>query len=181
MVVAVYGGAFNPPHVGHAMVASWILWTGRADQVVLVPSSDHPFGKPMASFDLRLRLCAALSEELGRGVGWSDIERGLPRPSHTINLLRAIREKSPHDRVRFVMGVDNLLLREKWFGFDDIEREFDPIFVDRAGIVHDLTLDSPKFPDVSSTEIRKRIVEGLPINHLVTKGVLDVLRPQEGQ
>ena len=38
MRIAVYGGSFNPPHVGHAMVVSWLLWTRRADRVWLVPA-----------------------------------------------------------------------------------------------------------------------------------------------
>ena len=61
MRVAVYGGSFDPPHVGHAMVAGWLRWADRCDEVWLVPSYDHPFGKTSRPFDLRMALCEALA------------------------------------------------------------------------------------------------------------------------
>lgn len=125
-VIAVFGGAFSPPHVGHAMVASWVKLTGLADLVVLVPAANHPFGKSMASFDLRIKMCEALAMDLGSWAKVSEWERLLPRPNYTINLLRALRDlyqgreggflAHPDTRVRCVMGVDNLLARDKWFG-----------------------------------------------------------------
>lgn len=174
--IAVYGGAFNPPHVGHAMVASWIKLTGQADEVWFVPSASHPFGKEMTSFEQRLEWCKAMARELGPWAIVTAAESALPQPNYTINLLRYLQENLPDDRIRFVMGVDNLLKRDKWFGFNDIEREFAPIFVDRGGIEHNLTLASPKFPDVSSSEVRRLLAEGKPVSHLVPACVVDQMR-----
>lgn len=170
--IAVYGGAFNPPHVGHAMVASWIKLTGQADEVWFVPSASHPFGKDMTPFEQRLEWCKALARELGPWAVVTAAESALPQPNYTINLLRYLQTTLPDDRFRFVMGVDNLLKRDKWFGFDDIEREFAPIYVDRGGIEHTLTLASPKFPDVSSSEVRRRLLAGESVAELVPACVL---------
>ncbi len=64
-VTAIFGGSFNPPHLGHAMVAAWLKWTGRADDVWFVPAFEHAFGKPLAPFENRLaalhRLTALLN------------------------------------------------------------------------------------------------------------------------
>jgi nicotinate-nucleotide adenylyltransferase len=179
--VAVYGGAFNPPHVGHAMVVSWILMTGAADRVILVPAADHPFGKKMAPFATRLAYCQAFAQDIDPGAGrvsWDECEAELPTPNYSINLLRHIRAKCPGDKLRFVMGADNLARRADWFGFDDIVREFDPIFVNRAGVVlpEGVEVLSPVFPDVSSTDVRGRLEAGLPVSHLVSQGVLKLLR-----
>ena len=62
MRVAVYGGSFDPPHVAHGMVASWLLWTGVVDEVWLVPSFEHPFAKDMGPWTARVAMCQALAE-----------------------------------------------------------------------------------------------------------------------
>jgi len=156
------------------MVASWIHLTGLADEVWFVPSADHPFGKVMAPFEQREKWCKALAADLGTWAVVTAAEVGLPKPNYTINLLRYLQAHLPDDRLRVVMGVDNLLQREKWFGFDDLEQEFAPIYVDRGGVTHNLKVASPKFPDVSSTEVRRLMSEGLSIAHLVPRGVLQV-------
>ena len=179
MVFAIYGGAFGPPHVGHAMVTTWILWTGQADRVILAPAADHPFGKKMAPLQTRMDYCRALIKDIGGGsVGVSDVEASLPAPNYTINLLRWFQSKHPSDTIRCVMGADNLVARDRWYGFEDIVREFSPIFVNRAGVVlpPGVEVASPVFPEVSSTEVRRRVAEGLPIDHLVTKSVGNLLR-----
>lgn len=179
--VAVYGGGFNPPHVGHGMVIQWILTTGLADYVLLVPAADHPFGKKMAPFETRLDYCRAFAQDLGNSLVYvSVIERRLPAPNYTINLCRALREEQlSGDRIRFVMGADNLAKRAEWHGFDELMAEFDPIFVNRSGVMlpEDVEIMSPVFPDISSTEVRRRLVEGLPVDHLLTKSVRRLVRP----
>lgn len=180
-VTAVFGGAFSPPHVGHATVASWILWTGLADQVLLVPAASHPFGKQMASFQRRLAYCRALAQDIDPGAGrvtWDESEGQLPAPNYSINLLRHLRSRYAHHTLRFVMGADNLARRADWHGFDDIIREFDPIFVNREGVILPAGVEvmSPMFPNISSTEIRARIAAGAPIDHLVTTSVLQLVR-----
>jgi nicotinate-nucleotide adenylyltransferase len=179
-VIGIYGGAFSPPHVGHALVATWILATGRADLLVFVPAANHPFGKKMAPFADRVDMCDALVLDLGRRwrVAVSDIEASLPAPNYSINLLRAFQDLNPNDHVRFVMGADNLAKRADWYGFDDIVREFDPIYVNRQGVVlpEGVVVDSPMFPDISSTTVRDRLAAGLPVDHLLTREVADLVR-----
>lgn len=179
--IAVYGGAFSPPHVGHGMLISWILATGQADYVVIVPSAAHPFGKRMAPFYHRKSWCQALVEDMSLPeylVTVSEIEQTLPAPNYTVNLLRAVQEKYPGDRIRCVMGADNLALRAKWHGFDDIQREFDPIFANRVGVAlpEGVEIASPVFPDISSTDVRRRLAEGLPVDHLLTVTVARMVR-----
>ena len=93
MDIAVYGGSFDPPHVGHGLVAAWVLWTGRAQAVWLVPSFDHPFGKERAwSYDDRVAMCQALAASVGPGVSVSRVEQTLPTPSYTVDVLQALIE-----------------------------------------------------------------------------------------
>ena len=170
MRVAVYGGSFDPPHVGHAMVAGWLRWADRADEVWLVPSHSHPFGKQSRPFALRLALCEALAAAVGPWVRASDIEGHLDGPSFTIVMLRALSHKHPDHTFRYVLGADNLKDLPKWKDWDRITAEYAPIVVGREGYAN--PPDSVVFPAVSSTEVRRRLATGEPVDHLVPAGVL---------
>lgn len=119
---AVFGSAFNPPHMGHADVVSQAL--EHFDEVILVPSFAHAFGKTMAPFQLRLEMTAALAEHCGWGakVRVSNIEEsiavGNPKgePIYTFNVLEALEKQSPDRQFVFIVGPDNAM-NETWKKF----------------------------------------------------------------
>jgi nicotinate-nucleotide adenylyltransferase len=172
--VAVYGGSFDPPHVGHAMVAGWLLWTGRVDRVWLVPAFQHAFDKRLRPFDVRVGLCRAMATDLDAArVEVNEIERSLTTPSYTLHTLRALAAAHPEHRLRLVVGADVLDQTDHWHAWEAIQRDFEPIVVGRVGWP---PVDgAPSFPGVSSTEIRQRMAAGLPVDHLVTAGVAAAL------
>jgi len=173
--IAVYGGSFNPPHVGHAMVASWVRWTGRADAVWLVPVFRHAFedrhGKVLAPFEARLGWCTALAEELGPDFAASDVERRLPAPSFTVDTLSHLAAAHPEHSFRLVVGADVLPQVGAWRRWDEIERRFSPVVVGRQGYPAPPDRPSVEFPSVSSSDIRARLLSGAPVDHLVTAAV----------
>ncbi|MBX2800309.1 MAG: nicotinate (nicotinamide) nucleotide adenylyltransferase [Myxococcales bacterium] len=173
MRVAVYGGSFDPPHIGHLLVASWILWTGRAQQVWLVPAFDHPFQKRMAPHARRIELCRRVAAQVD-GVDVSDIEGTLPVPSYSIDTLRALRGMHPEHDFRFVLGADNLDSLHQWKEWRTIDEEFEPIVVGRQGYPD--VPDSPAFPGVSSTEVRRRARRGESIDAWVPDCIVEDVR-----
>ncbi len=178
--VAVYGGSFNPPHIGHAMVVAWLLWTGTVQRVWLVPVFHHAFegqqDKRLAPFEARLRWCRLLVEDIGAAdrIDVLDLEARLPRPSYTIDTLRALALERPGHRLRLVIGTDVLPQLPRWRAWDEIEAGFAPIIVGRQG--HAPSPSSLAFPDVSSSEIRRALREGRPVEHLLTRRVAWDLR-----
>ncbi len=170
MRVAVFGGSFNPPHVGHAMVAAWLRWTDQVDEVWLVPAYQHAFDKSLAPFPRRLEACRRLCAALGTGFAAVGVEAELPVPSYTITTLRALAARHPENRLRLVLGADNLDAVHKWRDWDAIERDFAPVVVGRGSLGVE---GVPTFPDVSSTEIRARLAAGLPVDGLVPRPVLE--------
>lgn len=174
MEIAVYGGSFNPPHLGHAMVAAWTLWSGRCEQVWLLPAFRHAFDKELASFELRVQLCQRMAEEVHPGILVCTAEQDLPVPSYTYNTLCALRLRHPEHRFRLVVGADTLDTTQAWHRWHDIEAEFTPIVVGRQGY-RDVA-DAPNFPDISSTDIRARVRAGEPVDHLVTAGVRALIK-----
>ncbi len=180
--VAVYGGSFNPPHVGHAMVASWLLWTELVDELWLLPVYRHAFDglhdKKLTSFEQRCAWCEALADSVSPEVKVCRVEAELATPSYTIDTLRHLRAKFSDCQFRLVVGSDVLPQLPKWRDWESIEDEFSPIIVARAGYPTEKELDSPVFPGVSSSEIRSRLEAGLDISHLVPASVLRLLNPK---
>ena len=174
MRVAVYGGSFNPPHVGHAMVASWLRWTDQADEVWLVPTLEHAFGKHLAPFSKRLAWCEALAS-LVPGCRVEPIERELPVPSYTVDTLGVLARRSPEHTFRLVVGADNIADLDAWKSWDLIERDYSPIIVGRQG--YPKPEDTVDFPGVSSTEVRRRMALGQSLTHLVPAEVLRLIGP----
>lgn len=168
MRVAVFGGSFNPPHVGHAMVACWARWTDVVDAVWLLPCFAHPFGKPLAAFADRVAMCDALAGALGPWVRVETIEATLPVPSFTLSTLRALAALHPRHELRLLAGADTLRDAPKWHGWEEIVRDFRPLVVGRG----ESRLDDIAFPDVSSSLVRDAIRSGRSARHLVPAAVL---------
>lgn len=169
----MYGGSFDPPHVGHAMVAAWLRWTDRADEVWLVPVRGHPFGKDSASYEDRLAMTAAVASLLP-GVRASDVERDLPVPSYTIDTLDALAARHPEHTFRLVVGADCLAEVHRWKDWAGIERRYAPILVGRQGYAP--LPDTIDFPGVSATDVRARVARGEEIGHLVPAVIADRVR-----
>jgi len=176
--IAVYGGSFNPPHVSHAMVASWLLWTGQVDAVWLLPVYQHAFDgmqkKRLAPWEVRLSWCASLTQDVDTRVQVCDIEASLPTPSYTIDTLRALQAKYPSDNFRLIVGADVIPQLPLWRNWQGIEEEFSPIVVGRGG--YPVPDGSVVFPEVSSSEIRTGLLSGDRVDHLLTRGVLESLK-----
>lgn len=177
MRVAVFGGSFNPPHVGHAMIAGWLRWTDRCDEVWLLPTHVHAFGKPLAPFASRVAACERMAALVGPHVKVSSIEATLPSPSFTIVTLDRLAALHPTHRFRLVVGADILRQAASWRDWSRIEGDFAPIVLGRG---NESVSGAPSFPDVSSSDIRARLAAGQAVDHLVPSGVLEAWMGKAG-
>jgi nicotinate-nucleotide adenylyltransferase len=170
--IALLGGSFNPPHVAHLMAAYWTLATQGVSEVWLLPSYRHPFGKPLASFEDRVRMCELAAAAI-RGVHVCTAEaelEGDPLVGKTVRTLEHLQEKHPRHRFALVVGTDVLGETDKWYRFDRVRELARLIVVGRAG--HPDAEDAPSLPPVSSTEIRERLGRGEDVSALVPAKVL---------
>jgi nicotinate-nucleotide adenylyltransferase len=154
----VFGGSFDPPHVGHTLLASYVLSAYALERVLVVPAHVHAFGKAMAPFEDRLRMCELAFAELSR-VAICDIERDLPPPSLTLNTLQALAKRHPGVRLRLLIGSDIVPETHAWHDFASIEKLAPPLVVQRQGYPL-VDPSQPALPEVSSTEVRRRIAAG---------------------
>jgi len=178
----LFGGSFDPPHVGHLMAGALALSRGDIDRLVVVPCFDHPFGKAMAPYEERLAMARMAFEPLARAEV-SDIESRLERPSRTLFTLRALAAAHPGARWSLVVGADVPLERAQWHRFDDLIAEADLFVIGRAG--RGGGASTPDVPDVSSTELRRRLAADEDLcgwldarveRHIRSKGLYGVRR-----
>jgi nicotinate-nucleotide adenylyltransferase len=176
--VAVFGGSFNPPHVGHVLACALLLSVEPIERVLVVPTFRHPFAKSLEPFDDRLRMCEIAMGWIPR-VEISAIESEIGGESRTLHTLERLAERHPDWRLRLVIGADILAEAPRWYGFDVIEKLAPPIVLGRAG-VESPGAPPPLLPDVSSTQVRALIARGAwdELAHLVPRAVLEHVRVQ---
>jgi nicotinate-nucleotide adenylyltransferase len=83
---------------------------------------------------------------------------------------------NPSVQFRLIIGADSIPQLPDWHRWPDIAAHYDPIIVGRQGHTAPPNQRTVDFPNVSSTEVRTRLRDGLPIDHLVTQAVAAVLR-----
>jgi len=161
MTAGIFGGSFDPIHVGHVALARYVLEHAGLDEVWLMVSPRNPL-KPTATVatnEQRLAM-ARLATEGMPYIKVSDFEFSLPVPSYSWFTLTKLRETYPDISFRLIIGGDNWADFDRWKNSDLIRNKFGVIVYPRPGEtipspssgVQILT-DAPRMP-VSSTEIR---------------------------
>jgi nicotinate-nucleotide adenylyltransferase len=176
MKVAVFGGSFNPPHVGHVLACALVLSTEDVDRMLVVPTYQHAFAKALAPYGDRVRMCELAMGWMG-GIEVSRVEEELGGDSLTVRTLEHLAEAHPDWRMRLVIGADIVAETSRWVSFDAIEELAPPIVLGRAGV--DAGLASPALlPRVSSTQVREAMAEGRwdDLAPLVPRRVLEYAR-----
>jgi nicotinate-nucleotide adenylyltransferase len=173
--VGIFGGSFNPPHVGHVLAAAYALSVAPIDRLLVVPVHRHPFAKELAPFDLRLRMCELAFGELGRAQV-SDVESTIEGDSLTLRTLERLREQHPSWRMRLLLGSDVVPDLPKWHRFDRVAELAEPFFLQRSGAL-DPSLGPAVLPEISSTEVRALLREGRldEVRRVVPSRVLELV------
>jgi nicotinate-nucleotide adenylyltransferase len=191
--VGVLGGTFDPPHIGHLIVAHEARWQLGLDEVLLVPAR-HPPHKANGDIAPAERRADWLERAVAdhEGLAVSRMELGRDGPSYTADTLRAIHAAEPGVSLWFILGADQLAGFPGWREPDEILALARLAVVGRGETTHDELaemadsaapgrcdlLDVPLI-GVSSSMIRTRMALGQPIGHLVPPEVEAALR-QEG-
>jgi nicotinate-nucleotide adenylyltransferase len=173
--IALLGGSFNPPHVGHVMAAWWALATQGVREAWLVPAYRHPFGKALVPFEDRVRMCQ-LAVAAIRGVHVCSAEAELagdPLCGRTVRTLEHLRDKHPDLRFALLVGADILPETPSWHRWERVNELARVVVVGRQGFPGG---QGPALPAVSSTEVRERLGRGEDVSGLVPRRVLDYLR-----
>jgi nicotinate-nucleotide adenylyltransferase len=177
-----YFGTFDPVHNDHircARAAERLI----SESIIFVPAGKSPFkiGQETAPLEDRIKMCKLA------GFNATDIESQLPKPSYTINTLRALIPTfdTSDVKVPVIMGEDNLLDFHKWEQAEELAKKLVILLCERgeSRISSNMELDIRPLgvsgQGVSSTEIRDKIKNKQPINNLVPPPVAKYI--QENQ
>ncbi|MBR5102988.1 MAG: nicotinate-nucleotide adenylyltransferase [Muribaculaceae bacterium] len=169
MKVGIFGGSFNPIHIGHAIIANHVIAHSDLDQIWLIVAPRNPLKEPDDNgYDLhRIRMTELVSRQLD-GVETSSFEFSLPKPSYTCNTLKALSEKFPNHEFSLIIGADNWALFKKWKNWKEIIQNHDILIYPRLGydvtipqeFEHRVKLTNAPIIGISSTQIRKALANG---------------------
>lgn len=186
--IAILGGAFNPPHLGHLIMAHEVLEFTPAQEVWLAPVYKHTFNKNLAPVDDRVKMTKLLTN---KHIKYCGVETENQMSGETVELMTALSKKHPEYQFSFVIGSDNLKNFKKWGQWQELVSSYVfwvyprpeyPINLKKHGLsnpkYHFKIMSNPKLTltNISSTLIRKRIENGLKIDHLLPKKVVDYIR-----
>ena len=171
MDVALLGGSFNPPHIGHLLAAHVVRALEPVDQVWFVPAAHHPFGKPLIDFGHRMAMCELMCRDASGWLAVSDIEATLGGPGYTVDTLRALHRRFPDRRWTLVIGSDIVGELPQWHEVAEIRRLARILVLNRAGHPS-FDAIGPPLAKVSSTEVRAALAAGRGGEGLVHREVL---------
>ncbi len=188
--VGVLGGAFNPPHVGHMVLAQEAIWALGLDELVLVPTgrAPHKVIEPEPGPQVRLELARAAARGVER-VRVSALEVEREGPSYAYRTLEQLEDEIPGSDFTFVMGADVAASLESWrrpervlelarvavAGRPGVDFEAVTATLDRLGADEGAQLLRMPEIGVSSTLVRERVAAGKPVRWLVPDAVAELI------
>ena len=182
--LGVFGGAFDPPHIGHMVVAQDVLERLELDTLLVVPAARPPHRdtvlQPQTRLELMRTLCAG-----DERMPVSDVEVRRSGPSYTVDTLREVRQTLDPVELFLVIGSDQLRAFHTWHEPDEILRLATLAVMTRSGDDGvGLGIGPPFVPvevtrvDTSSTLVRERLEQGRSIRYLVPESIRERIERQ---
>lgn len=184
MKIGIMGGTFDPIHNGHLIVAEYTRTYLNLDRIIFIPSGKHPFKDNKKVTDPNKRMdMISLSIESNKYFNLSDIEINREGITYTIDTIKTLKAYYKKDEIFFIIGSDILFQIEKWKDFDHLIEIVRFALISRPSDnnieatnklkdlkekykINIIEVEAPLI-DISSTEIRNRVKEGLSIKYLV--------------
>lgn len=181
--IGLFGGTFDPPHVGHLVTAVNVRHALDLDMLILMVAGD-PWQKSgsrdvTSAADRFAMVEAAVSDVEGLVAGRDEIDRG--GPSYTADTLMGLAARHAGAQLFTIVGDDAAAGLATWTRVEQVVQLSQLVVVDRPGVAVELPqqfnwlrVESPRL-EVSSTDLRSRCSDGRPLDYLVTEPVLHVI------
>lgn len=181
MRLGVFGGSFDPVHVGHLIVAEAAADILQLEKILFVPARVQPFkvGQHSASAEDRVAMLQlAIAENPRFCLDLREIERA--GPSYTVDTLRELHSETPQDELFLLVGADAAWDLPRWHDAELLTRYANLIALSRPGLeIPDFEMiseavDVPAI-NLSATHIRQSISKGLSLRYLLPSAVLEYI------
>ena len=185
--IGVFGGTFDPIHIGHLILAEEAWFQLKLDCVYLVPAGDPPHkqDRRLTLVEHRIRMAELATAEIDY-LQVSRIDADRPGPHYTVDMVRLLRQQvGPAVEIYFLMGMDSLRDLPKWYdpawlienctlvalSRHDVELDWEKLNAALPGIRDRvIILDMPEL-EIASHAIQARVRDGQPIRHQVPRAV----------
>jgi len=182
--IALFGGSFDPVHLGHLLVAQAAREELDLSRLFLIPAAQSPFKpdlKPTAPNERSRLLRLALAGKTWCEIDEQEINRG--GISYTIDTARDYHRRFHDAEIFYLIGADNVAQLPKWRESGELARLLQFVVIPRPGET-EVPIPAPfrgrmlkGFPlGVSSSQIRARVKAGAPVDHLVPAAVAEAIR-----
>lgn len=180
----MFGGTFDPPHVGHLVTAVNVRHHLHLDKVLLVVANvpwQKEGGRAVSPADDRLALVEAAVGGVA-GLEASDLELRRGGPSYTADTLASLAELDPDTELFTVLGQDAAAGLHTWERWPEVVERSTLVVVERPGhraeLPDDIAWCRVEVPhlEVSSTDLRARVADGRPLDYLLTPQVIEGIR-----
>ncbi len=184
--IGVLGGSFNPPHLGHLVISTWVLNEFQLDKILFVPSYIRPIGseKVDVPFVHRAEMTRLAIKNEPR-FELSLIEGERQKVTYSVELLEILHKKYKGAEFFFLIGSDCITEIERWKRWQDLWKlsevivfrrlNFDPIKLEKK-VHRELKLSSAPIIELSSSVIRNRIKNRLPVKFMIPAQVENYIR-----
>lgn len=186
--IALMGGSYNPVHIGHMMVADYVRQVANVDEVLMSVSPLNPLkiGQTDLASDIDRMAMLQIACAESNDITPCDIELTMPRPTFTIDTLKALSKRYPDAKISIIIGSDNWLVFDKWRASDEILSNYGVIIYPRPGY----ELATTTLPDnvmvveaptvnLSSTLLRCKLSEGLDMSVFMPAGVYNYIKREK--
>ena len=186
MRLGVFGGTFDPPHLGHLIVASEAHAALGLERLLFVPAAEPPHkqGRVCTPAELRLQMVRAATAGDAR-FEVSDLELRRSGASYTVDTLRVLRERYAGAELLLLLGADQAREMLTWREPQQIARLARLVVLAREGEAPALPAGLPSQPlvttriDLSASAVRRRVRAGLPIRYLVPDAVRELVEREK--
>lgn len=171
--LALFGGSFDPPHVGHVLAVHYVLLTCPIEQVLVIPTASHPFGKKHLPFSHRFTMTRLAFQHLAGSVSVLDMEARREGPSYSVDTVREIHRQYPDHRLEWIIGSDLLGELKDWRDIETLKKMVHFRVVNRMdeergrgfqeGTCH--------LPAVSSSRLREDLMQGRDVSDRLPRSV----------
>jgi len=189
MHVTLFGGSFNPPHLGHLLVIEQAFeLISNINEIWLLPAYRHTFGKRLIPSNARIHMASLLINELPSPlqakVRLQTIECDQQLSGQTYETIKILKTQFPGVQFSFLMGSDQLPHFQKWGKWEELLEEMPFYIYPRAGHRHTITYphmtllesDTQVVTNISSTLARYRYQHDLSLKYIVPASILRYLK-----
>ena len=182
MKLILFGGSFDPPHLGHLKIIENCC--GECDKLILMPSAHSPLKKnpPIAESKHRIKMLELLTQKLKYPIQIDDWEINQSSPNYTYLTVQHLQNEYPNSSISLVIGADQLQQFQKWKNYQEILDSVQIIGFNRKKynvtplIDMNLTWIKDFEMDISSTEIRREIASGVQKGRALPQPVWDYIQ-----